>query len=92
MFIGTIVDGLIAVDTAWSVNLSVPVVSRWSGHNDHEGRNEYRSQPPARGGSRIEAPVFIMGHRRVASSRTRVQFRTEIRWANIERAAQATWV
>src|SRR6202034_3080001 len=87
MFLERSVDGLIAVDTPWPFNLSVPVVTV-SGHNDVKGvtnivLNHQRAAEIAL------KHLFHLGHRRVAFMKGQeFSSDTEVRWANIERAAQ----
>lgn len=81
------VDGLIAVDTPWHLNLSVPVVTI-SGHNDVKGvtnivLNHQRAAEIAL------KHLFHLGHRHVAFIKGQeFSSDTEVRWATIERAAQ----
>jgi len=87
MFLERSVDGLIAVDTPWHLNLSVPVVTV-SGHNEVKGvtnivLNHQRAAELAL------KHLFHLGHRRVAFMKGQeFSSDTEVRWANIERAAQ----
>ncbi len=80
------VDGLIAVDTPWHLNLSVPVVTI-SGHNDVKGvtniaLNHQRAAEVAL------KHLFHLGHRQVAFMKGQeFSSDTEVRWANIERVA-----
>ncbi len=80
------VDGLIAVDTPWRLNLSVPVVTI-SGHNNVKGvtnivLNHQRAAEVAL------KHLFHLGHRQIAFMRGQeFSSDTEERWANIERAA-----
>jgi DNA-binding LacI/PurR family transcriptional regulator len=87
LFLERSVDGLIAVDTPWHLNLSVPVVTV-SGHNDVKGvtnivLNHQRAAEVA-----LKHLVHL-GHRRIAFIKGQ-QFSsdTEVRWANIDRVAQ----
>jgi LacI family transcriptional regulator len=86
MFLERAVDGLIAVDTPWHLNLSVPVVTI-SGHNDIKGvinivLNHQRAAELAL------KHLFHLGHRRIAFIKGQAfSSDTEDRWANIERAA-----
>jgi DNA-binding LacI/PurR family transcriptional regulator len=81
------VDGLIAVDTPWHLNLSVPVVTV-SGHNDVKGvtnivLNHQRAAEVAL------KHLFHLGHRQIAFIKGQeFSSDTEVRWANIERTAQ----
>lgn len=87
LFLERSVDGLIAVDTPWSLSLAVPVVTV-SGHNqvegvtnivlDHERAAEVALQHLSQlGHSQI---AFIKGQEFSSD--------TEIRWNNIEKVAQ----
>jgi LacI family transcriptional regulator len=86
MFLERSVDGLIAVDTPWSLNLSVPVVTV-SGHHDVKGvvnivLNHQRAAEVAL------KHLFHLGHRRIAFIKGQeFSSDTEIRWTTIERAA-----
>jgi DNA-binding LacI/PurR family transcriptional regulator len=80
------VDGLIAVDTPWHLNLSVPVVTV-SGHNDVQGvtnivLNHQRAAEVAL------KHLFHLGHRQIAFIKGQ-EFSSDTaeRWANIERVA-----
>src|SRR5208337_3061166 len=81
------VDGLIAVDTPWHLNLSVPVVTV-SGHNDVKGvtnivLNHQRAAEVAL------RHLYHLGHRRIAFMKgQKFSSDTEVRWANIERVAR----
>jgi DNA-binding LacI/PurR family transcriptional regulator len=87
LFLERSVDGLIAVDTPWTLSLSVPVVTV-SGHNqvkgvtnivlDHERAAEVALQHLAQ-----------LGHRRIAFIKGQeFSSDTEIRWINIEKVAE----
>lgn len=86
MFLERSVDGLIAVDTPWHFNLSVPVVTV-SGHNDVKGvtnivLNHQRAAEVA-----LKHLVHL-GHRQIAFIKGQeFSSDTEVRWANIERVA-----
>ena len=86
VFLERSVDGLIAVDTPWHLNLSVPVVTV-SGHNDVKGvtnivLNHQRAAEVAL------KHLFHLGHRRIAFMKGQeFSSDTEVRWANIERVA-----
>lgn len=86
LFLERLVDGLIAVDTPWTLSLSVPVVTV-SGHNqvrgvtnivlDHERAAEVALKH-----------LFNLGHRQIAFIKGQeFSSDTAIRWANIERVA-----
>jgi DNA-binding LacI/PurR family transcriptional regulator len=87
MFLERSVDGLIAVDTPWHLNLSVPVVTV-SGHNDVQGvinivLNHQRAAEVAL------KHLFHLGHRQIAFIKGQeFSSDTEIRWASIERVAR----
>jgi DNA-binding LacI/PurR family transcriptional regulator len=87
MFLERSVDGLIAVDTPWHLNLSVPVVTV-SGHNDVKGvtnivLNHQRAAEVAL------KHLFHLGHRQIAFIKGQeFSSDTEVRWTNIERVAQ----
>jgi DNA-binding LacI/PurR family transcriptional regulator len=87
MFLERSVDGLIAVDTPWHLNLSVPVVTV-SGHNDVKGvinivLNHRRAAEVA-----LKHLVHL-GHRHIAFIKGQeFSSDTEIRWASIERVAR----
>jgi len=86
MFLERSVDGLIAVDTPWHLNLSVPVVTV-SGHNDVKGvinivLNHQRAAEVAL------KHLVQLGHRQIAFIKGQeFSSDTEIRWTNIERVA-----
>jgi DNA-binding LacI/PurR family transcriptional regulator len=87
MFLERSVDGLIAVDTPWNLNLSVPVVTI-SGHNDVKGvtnivLNHQRAAEVAL------KHLFHLGHRQIAFIKGQeFSSDTEVRWTNIERVAK----
>jgi len=87
MFLERSVDGLIAVDTPWHLNLSVPVVTV-SGHNDVKGvtnivLNHQRAAEVAL------KHLFHLGHRQIAFIKGQeFSSDTEVRWSNIERVAE----
>jgi DNA-binding LacI/PurR family transcriptional regulator len=86
MFMERSVDGLIAVDTPWRLNLSVPVVTV-SGHNNVKGvanivLNHQRAAEVAL------KHLFHLGHRQIAFIKGQeFSSDTEVRWTNIEHAA-----
>ena len=79
--------GLIAVDTPWNLSLSVPVVTV-SGHNNVKGvtnivLNHQRAAELAL------KHLFQLGHRKIAFIKGQAfSSDTEVRWANIEKAAR----
>jgi LacI family transcriptional regulator len=87
MFLERSVDGLIAVDTPWHLNLSVPVVTVSGHHNvkgvvnivlDHQRAAEVALKH-----------LFQLGHRQIAFIKGQAfSSDTEIRWTNIERVAR----
>src|SRR3984957_16942441 len=86
MFLERSVDGLIAVDTPWHLNLSVPVVTV-SGHNDVKGvtnitLNHLRAAEVAL------KHLFQLGHRQIAFMKGQeFSSDTAVRWNNIEHVA-----
>lgn len=79
------VDGLIAVDTPWHLNLSVPVVTI-SGHNDVKGVTNIALNHQ-RAAEIALKHLFHLGHRQIAFIKGQeFSSDTEVRWANIERA------
>src|SRR6202046_4126008 len=86
MFLERSVDGLIAVDTPWNLNLSVPVVTV-SGHNDVRGvanivLNHHRAAELAL------KHLFHLGHRQIGFIKGQeFSSDTEARWTNIEQVA-----
>lgn len=87
LFLERSIDGLIAVDTPWNLSLSVPVVTV-SGHNSVKGvtnivLNHQRAAELAL------KHLFHLGHRKIAFIKGQAfSSDTEVRWANIERAAR----
>jgi DNA-binding LacI/PurR family transcriptional regulator len=87
MFLERSVDGLIAVDTPWHFNLSVPVVTV-SGHNDVKGvtnivLNHQRAAEVAL------KHLHHLGHRHIAFIKGQeFSSDTEVRWSNIQRIAK----
>jgi len=83
MFLERSVDGLIAVDTPWPFNLSVPVVTV-SGHNDVSGvtnivLNHHRAAEVAL------KHLLNLGHRQIAFIKGQeFSSDTEVRWSSIE--------
>src|SRR5580693_3775033 len=87
IFVERSVDGLIAVDTPWRLNLSVPVVTV-SGHNDVKGvRNIVLNH--SRAAELALRHLFHLGHRRIAFIKGQeFSSDTAVRWSNIERVSQ----
>src|ERR1700686_806961 len=87
LFLERSVDGLIAVDTPWTLSLSVPVVTV-SGHNQVKGvKNIVLDHVRA---AELElGHLSQLGHRDIAFIKGQeFSSDTEIRWANIEKAAR----
>jgi LacI family transcriptional regulator len=87
LFVERSVDGIIAVDTPWTLSLSVPVVTV-SGHNRVKGvtnvvLNHVRAAEIAL------KHLAQLGHRQIAFIKGQeFSSDTKIRWANIEKAAR----
>lgn len=87
LFLERSVDGLIAVDTPWTLSLSVPVVTV-SGHNQVKGvtnivLNHVRAAEVAL------KHLAQLGHREVAFIQGQeFSSDTEVRWVNIQKAAR----
>ena len=87
LFVERSVDGLIAVDTPWTLSLSVPVVTV-SGHNQVKGVTNIVLD------HELAAEVALrhlaqLGHRQIAFIKGQeFSSDTEVRWANIEKAAR----
>jgi DNA-binding LacI/PurR family transcriptional regulator len=87
MFLERSVDGLIAVDTPWHLNLSVPVVTV-SGHNEVKGVTNIVLNH-RRAAELALKHLFHLGHRRIAFMKGQeFSSDTEVRWSNIERVAE----
>jgi LacI family transcriptional regulator len=87
LFLERSVDGLIAVDTPWSLSLSVPVVTV-SGHNKVEGVvNVVLDHERA---ARVALThLRQLGHRQIAFIKGQeFSSDTAVRWANIEKVAR----
>jgi len=87
LFLERSVDGLIAVDTPWSLSLSIPVVTV-SGHNQVEGvtnvvlDHEHAAEIALKHLSQL-------GHRNVAFIKGQeFSSDTEVRWGNIQKIAR----
>jgi DNA-binding LacI/PurR family transcriptional regulator len=86
LFLERSVDGLIAVDTPWSLSLSVPVVTV-SGHNQVEGVTNIVLDHQ-RAAEIALKHLRQLGHRQVAFIKGQeFSSDTEVRWANIEKVA-----
>lgn len=87
LFVQRSVDGLIAVDTPWTLSLAVPVVTV-SGHNQVKGvtnvvLDHYRAARMAL------QHLQRLGHKQVAFIKGQAfSSDTEVRWANIEKVAR----
>src|ERR1039457_7390663 len=87
MFLERSVDGLIAVDTPWTLSLSVPVDTVW-GHNQVKGVTNI-GLDDVRAAEVALKHLFQLGHRKIASIKGQeFSSDTEVRWANIEKAAR----
>ena len=87
LFLERSVDGLIAVDTPWTLSLSVPVVTV-SGHNQVKGVTNIVLDH-VRAAEIALKHLFQLGHREVAFIKGQeFSSDTEVRWANIEKAAR----
>src|ERR1035441_9467019 len=81
------VAGLIAVDTPWTLSLSVPVVTV-SGHNQVKGVTNIVLDH-VRAAEVALKHLFQLGHRKIAFIKGQeFSSDTEVRWANIEKAAR----
>ena len=86
MFLERSVDGLIAVDTPWPFNLSVPVVTV-SGHNEVKGVTNILLNHQRAAEVALKHLVHL-GHRQIAFIKGQeFSSDTEVRWTNIERVA-----
>jgi DNA-binding LacI/PurR family transcriptional regulator len=87
LFLERSVDGLIAVDTPWTLSLSVPVVTV-SGHNQVKGVTNIVLDH-VRAAEVALKHLFQLGHRDIAFIKGQeFSSDTEVRWANIEKAAR----
>jgi LacI family transcriptional regulator len=87
LFLERSVDGLIAVDTPWTLSLSVPVVTV-SGHNQVKGVSNIVLDHVHAAEVALKH-LAQLGHRDVAFIKGQeFSSDTEIRWANIEKAAR----
>ena len=87
LFLERSVDGLIAVDTPWTLSLSVPVVTV-SGHNQVKGVTNIVLDH-VRAAEIALKHLFQLGHREIAFIKGQeFSSDTEVRWANIEKAAR----
>lgn len=87
LFLERSVDGLIAVDTPWTLSLSVPVVTV-SGHNQVKGVTNIVLDH-VRAAEVALKHLSQLGHRDVAFIKGQAfSSDTEVRWANIQNAAR----
>lgn len=87
LFVERSVDGLIAVDTPWTLSLSVPVITV-SGHNQVKGVTNIVLDHVLAAEVALKHLVGL-GHRQIAFIKGQeFSSDTEIRWANIEKAAR----
>jgi DNA-binding LacI/PurR family transcriptional regulator len=87
LFLERSVDGLIAVDTPWTLSLSVPVVTV-SGHNQVKGVSNIVLDHVRAAEVALKHLVYL-GHREVAFIKGQeFSSDTAIRWANIEKVAR----
>ncbi len=87
LFVERSVDGLIAVDTPWTLSLSVPVVTV-SGHNQVKGVTNIVLDH-VRAAEVALNHLFQLGHRNIAFIKGQeFSSDTEVRWATIEKAAR----
>lgn len=87
LFLERSVDGLIAVDTPWTLALSVPVVTV-SGHNQVKGVTNIVLDH-VRAAEVALKHLAQLGHREIAFIKGQeFSSDTEVRWANIEKAAR----
>jgi DNA-binding LacI/PurR family transcriptional regulator len=87
IFVERSVDGLIAVDTPWHLNLSVPVVTV-SGHNEAKGVTNIVLNH-VRAAELALRHLFHLGHRQIAFIKGQeFSSDTAIRWSNIQRVAE----
>jgi len=87
LFLQRSVDGLIAVDTPWSLSLKVPVVTV-SGHNQVKGVINVVLDH-VRAAELAIKHLAELGHRQIAFIKGQeFSSDTDIRWANIEKAAR----
>jgi LacI family transcriptional regulator len=87
LFLQRSVDGLIAVDTPWSLSLKVPVVTV-SGHNQVKGVTNIVLDH-VRAAELAIKHLAELGHRQIAFIKGQeFSSDTDIRWANIQKAAR----
>ena len=87
LFLERSIDGLIAVDTPWTLSLSVPVVTV-SGHNQVSGVTNIVLDHK-RAAEVALKHLFQLGHRQIAFIKGQAfSSDTQVRWANIEAVAR----
>jgi DNA-binding LacI/PurR family transcriptional regulator len=87
LFLERSIDGLIAVDTPWTLSLSIPVVTV-SGHNQVEGVTNVVLDHK-RAAELALTHLSDLGHRQIAFIKGQAfSSDTEIRWNNIVRVAE----
>lgn len=87
LFLERSVDGLIAVDTPWTLALSVPVVTV-SGHNQMKGVTNIVLDH-VRAAEVALKHLYQLGHRGIAFIKGQeFSSDTEVRWENIQKAAR----
>jgi DNA-binding LacI/PurR family transcriptional regulator len=86
LFLERSVDGLIAVDTPWTLSLSIPVVTV-SGHNRVRGVTNIVLDHERAARLALEH-LMQLGHRRIAFIKGQeFSSDTEVRWSNIEKVS-----
>jgi DNA-binding LacI/PurR family transcriptional regulator len=86
LFLQRSIDGLIAVDTPWSLSLSIPVVTV-SGHNQVKGVTNIILDH-ARAAQLALQHLSQLGHRQIAFIKGQeFSSDTEVRWSNIAKVA-----
>ena len=87
LFLERSVDGLIAVDTPWSLSLAVPVVTV-SGHNEVDGVTNIVLDHERAADVALNH-LYQLGHRQIAFIKGQeFSSDTEVRWTNIEKIAR----
>lgn len=87
LFLERSVDGLIAVDTPWSLPLSIPVVTV-SGHNKVDGVTNIVLDHE-RAAKMALTHLFELGHQNIAFIKGQeFSSDTEVRWSNIKKAVR----
>ncbi len=87
LFLERSVDGLIGVDTPWTLSLSVPVVTV-SGHNEVDGVTNVVLDHERAADVALNH-LYELGHRQIAFIKGQeFSSDTQVRWANIEKVAR----